>query len=230
MHTILFASLYMGSLVCVYLTACVLNCCNNGINLCYFPWMHSFSLFTGHGKWRWRLSIKSLPEKDPLLYVISPSTSLLFVLNLPYCSECISNTLSCSITVEMNFFSFSWNSIKHNISGTKLIELDDCKANAAIFKYPSLPSCYWSGCRNPLYAAMRCCKDSALCCPQLQDNVGMMWKAVLWGENAVHCVQWWLMNVIHCHIQTSASNSLSFLLSLLLATSLLSHFGVLYAL
>lgn len=67
----------------------------------------------------------------------------------------------------------------------------------------------------PLWGAA---KTTARCCPQLQSSVGMVWKAVLWGENAVHCVQWWLMNVIHCHIQTSAPNSLPFLLSLLLAT------------
>lgn len=172
--------------------------------------MHSFSLLTGHGKWRWRLSIKSSPEKTPLLYVISPSTSLLFVLNLQYCSECISNTLSCSITVGMNFLSFSWNRIKRNINGTKLLELDDIEANAAIFKYPSLPSYHCGGCRNPLYATVGCCKDNALCCPHLQSSVDMMWKAVLQGENVVHYVQWWLMNVIHHHIQTSAPNSLPF--------------------
>lgn len=142
--------------------------------------------------------------------MVSHSNSLLFVLNLQYCSECVSNTLSFSITVGMNFWSFSPNRIKWNINGTKLIELDDFKANAALFKYPSLPSYYWSGYRNPLYATVRRCKDYALCCPQLQSSVCMMWKAVLWGENAVHCVQWWLMNVIHCHIQTSAPKSLPF--------------------
>lgn len=169
-------------------------------------------------------------RKKPLTLCYFPLYFFAFCLNLPYCSECVSNTLSCSITVGMNFFSLSWNSIKQNISVTKLIELDDFKANAVIFKYPSLPSCYWRGCRNPLYVTVRCCKDSALYCPLLQSSAGMMWKAVFQGENAVHCVQWWLMNVIHCHIQTSAPNSLPFLLSLLLATSLLSHFGVLYVL
>lgn len=113
--------------------------------------MHSFSLFTGHGKWRWRLSIKFSPEKKNLTLCYFPLYffAFCFFLYLQYCSECVSSTLSCSITVRMNFFNFSWNSIKQNINGTKLLKFYDFKENSAIFKYPSLLSCHWRAAEIP---------------------------------------------------------------------------------
>lgn len=118
----------------------------------------------------------SLHQKKKTPYLpYFPLYFFAFVLNLRYCSECVSSTLSCSITVGMNFFSLCWNSIKQNINGTKLIELDDFKANAVTFKYPSLPSCYWSGCRNSLHATVRCCKDH---CPVLSTAAEQCWHGV----------------------------------------------------